>query len=263
MASPQPTIACNPDEATAESSQVGRLSVRAPPFWKSNPKSWFMTLESQFVLAHISSDQTKFHHVVAAVAPEILDQISDFMENPPISNRYEGLKARLIAIFAESDESRLRRLLSRMDPGDKKPSHLLNEMRSLGGSAVSSEVLKTLWMQQLPTSIQSILAGSSEPLNKMADLADKIADIVQPHVCTVQASPPETPSPRSSDRISRLERGLERLTREVRSRSKSRTRPKRTEAGPTPTNPGTCWYHRKFKDKAEKCTKPCSFLPGN
>ncbi|XP_066151499.1 uncharacterized protein [Euwallacea fornicatus] len=264
IASLQLTVVPNLDEATTGLSQVGRFSVRAPPFWKSNPKTWFRTLESQFALAHITVDHTKYHHVVATVDSEILDQISDFLDNPPTSNRYEGIKARLIALFAESDESRLRKLLSRMDPGDKKPSLLLNEMRSLGGSAVSSEVLKILWTQQLPTSTQSILAGSSEPLDKMANLADKIADIVQPHACTVQALPPaETPFPRTADRMSRLERAVEQLTREVRSRSKSRTWPKRTEVGPTPANSGTCWYHQKFKDKAKKCVKPCSFLQEN
>ncbi|XP_066260988.1 uncharacterized protein [Euwallacea similis] len=261
MATSQPATVPDPEEESSITSQVSRLSIRAPPFWKTNPKTWFRTLEAQFALAHITVDLTKYHHVIATIDSEILDQVSDCMDNPPSNGKYEGIKHRLISLFAESDEKRLRKLLSQVELGDKKPSHLLNEMRSLGGAAVSPEILKTLWMQHLSTSIQPILAGSSEPLDKMANLADKIHEIVQPQTYSVQVSGKEAQAPQLIERISRLEQSMERLKPIRRSRSKSRTR--RTETRSPSADPGVCWYHQRFRDKARQCAKPCSYQQEN
>jgi len=41
--------------------QVNRISIKVPPFWKVDPKLWFIQLEAQFELAHITVDQTKYN----------------------------------------------------------------------------------------------------------------------------------------------------------------------------------------------------------
>ncbi|GFY71318.1 uncharacterized protein TNIN_379921 [Trichonephila inaurata madagascariensis] len=45
--------------------QVYRVSPKLPPFWADKPAVCFAQAESQFALAHITSDATKFHYIVA------------------------------------------------------------------------------------------------------------------------------------------------------------------------------------------------------
>ena len=42
---------------------IDRVSVKIPPFWRKDPEMWFAQVETQFVLAGRTSDETKFNHV--------------------------------------------------------------------------------------------------------------------------------------------------------------------------------------------------------
>lgn len=243
--------------------QVNRVSIKPPPFWKVDPKVWFLQLEAQFQIANITADLTKFNYVVSAIDSEVLSQVMDVLNAPPASGKYDAIKDKLISVYSDSNEQRLRRLLSGLELGDKKPSQLLNEMKRLGGTSVPDELLSTLWTQRLPTQIQSVLATSSDSLCNLAKMADKIAEIEQPRTCAVsesanlvetvqqlvrevaalkisfQSAPPSPPSPFHSAR--------------PRSRSTSTNRESRK-------NNGTCWYHNRFKDAARKCVAPCIYF---
>jgi len=90
---------------------------------------------------------------------------------------YEALKRRLIERFSESEELWLKKLLSDIELGDQRPSHLLSEMRELASGKVSDELLKTLWLQRLPTQVKIILAASGDSLVNLACMADKITEV--------------------------------------------------------------------------------------
>lgn len=166
---------------------VSKVAIKPSPFWKSDPKLWFIQLEAQFELSHIVLDSTKYNHVLSAIDTDILTQVTDFLINPPQLGKYERIKNRLISIFSDSSEKKLRKLLSETSLGDRKPSQLLNEMTRLGGSSVSQEILKTLWLQHLPTQIQSVLEASSDSLENLSKMANKIAEIEQPQSFAVAA----------------------------------------------------------------------------
>ncbi|GBN46159.1 hypothetical protein AVEN_200213-1 [Araneus ventricosus] len=61
-------------------SEVSRIAVKVPPFWRENPAIWFSQLESQFVTSGIVQDSTKYHTVVASVETEILSQANGAIE---------------------------------------------------------------------------------------------------------------------------------------------------------------------------------------
>ncbi|GBN74256.1 hypothetical protein AVEN_76641-1 [Araneus ventricosus] len=61
--------------------------------------------------------------------------------------------------------------------GDKKPPRLLEEMRNLAAVKVSEGVLRTIWMQRLPTSIQQILSVSNDNLDVLSLIADKVNEV--------------------------------------------------------------------------------------
>jgi len=135
---------------------------------------------------------TKCYHVITAVDTEILTQVFDIIQTPPDNNKYDTLKTRLVSIYTDSEEKKLRKLLSEVEFGDRQPSTLLNEMQRLGEEALSSELLKSLWLQHLPIAMQSCLAVTSGTVEELSKLADKIGGIGEPRVVAAVASDPTT-----------------------------------------------------------------------
>ncbi|XP_071043392.1 uncharacterized protein [Parasteatoda tepidariorum] len=131
-------------------------------------------IESQFTLAGVTSESTKFHHVVPALQPEELAIISDIVISPPVYEPFTAFKKRLCAQYAESEAQRLKDLISGMQLGDRRPSGQLLEMRNKAGARINDELLKFLFLQGLPTNVQRILAISNDNLDKLAEMAGGI-----------------------------------------------------------------------------------------
>ncbi|GFW74946.1 retrovirus-related Pol polyprotein from transposon opus [Trichonephila clavipes] len=113
--------------------------------------------ESNFALSAITNDQTKYNNIIAAINPETLSSVADILFEPPAANKFKALKERLIAEFSDSENKQIRKLLSELQLGDDKPSHLLRKMRVLAPDAsLNDDFLKTLWLQRLPSEMQSI-----------------------------------------------------------------------------------------------------------
>lgn len=184
----------------------------------------------------------------------------------------------MIEAYTDSQERQLRKLLNELELGDKRASQLLREMKTLAGSQINEEVLKTLWLQRLPTHIQLVLSASEGvTLSKMAEVADKLQEIQSYSNSTGSISTltknteiPVVPTPRDFDAVSKLQdlytqiatlstridqlvddkgrsRSLQRRWTPCR-RSNSRVR-------------GYCFYHERFGKKARKCKSPCTFKP--
>jgi len=259
----------NDQPTTPDTTMVNRVTIKPPPFWKGDPAIWFAQIEAQFALSGITNDTTKYFHVISAVDTGILSQVADIIQTPPATEKYDTLKTRLIDISTDSKDKKLRKLLSDVELGDRKPSVLLNEMQRLGGNALSNELLKSLWLQHLPVTTQSCLAVTKGSLDELARLADQVAEIGQPR--SVAAV--------SSDKTAELlqtlikevaELKLERQSRSDKafqprsqSRSKSRSRYRQWEQ----PRDDLCFYHTNFKMKAKKCVEPCkhytTFKPEN
>ncbi|KAG0432834.1 hypothetical protein HPB47_020462 [Ixodes persulcatus] len=72
---------------------VAAVAVRLPPYWDRNQRVWFLQVESQFHLAHITSQERKYHH-----------------------NPYDQLKAALLQRTEASERTRWQQLLSAEEP---------------------------------------------------------------------------------------------------------------------------------------------------
>ena len=55
----------------ASGGYVGRVSVKPPVFYRSNPGVWFRQMESQFVHAGITNVERKFHHILAEIPEDV------------------------------------------------------------------------------------------------------------------------------------------------------------------------------------------------
>lgn len=259
--------------STNPAAEISNVTVRAPPFWRANPALWFCQLEAQFQMNRITSDRTRYYSVVAAIESTVLHQVSDLVLNPPQDNLYASLKARLLEVFAESEQSRLKKLLGELDLADQKPSYLLREMRNLAGASISADILKTLWLQRLPLNIQAILAVSSEDLDRLTIMADKIFETsAGSEIHKVNIKPNDNVSLESQ--VANLTRQISELRSEFsrrdsynqnssnRSRSRSKTphNLKRDQSNQSSSSkPKLCWYHFKFGNNAKSCIGHCEF----
>lgn len=255
--------------AKDEEPQINAVRVRVQPFWRENPALWFKQLQAQFELSRITADRTKYNILVSNMESSVLNQVSDIIANPPLIDMYETLKARLLECYSDSEQSRLKKLLNNLSIGNRKPSHLLREMRELAGNDFGNSAIKSLWLQRLPPQMQAILSISDDNLDKLASMADKISDVSTTDIFSVTSTSNSTTnndrfvkqSQDIIDQIAALTKRVDNMCR-MRSRSRSQSNSKyrfRSKSNQNQNNKDICWYHSNYGDKAKKCIPPCTF----
>lgn len=271
------------EDATVENElHIQKIGIKVPPFWHDCPEIWFAQIEAQFYIGKITSDNAKFNTVVASIESKVLGQVREAVLNPPNTDKYKFLKDLLISLYSDSEQSKIRKLLSEMSLGDQKPSQLLTEMKRLGGTAVTDEFMKTLWLSNLPQQTKAILSTNDVELSQLAILADKIMEVSQVSVQGIERSAnleKTDPSTSSIDRrIESLTRVVEKLAKQSRRRRKSssssssdtNSRSRSSHRGNSNSKRSNtpakvqrkydfCWYHYRFGNAATKCVDPCKF----
>ncbi|RLU21744.1 hypothetical protein DMN91_006120 [Ooceraea biroi] len=242
-------------------------NVRLPTFWKKRPALWFIQLESEFTAYRVHSDDIKFSAIIRHLDEETMTAVADALESPPASDKYTHLKSVLIERFTDSQEKQLRKLLLGIELGEKKPSVLLREMRTLSGANATDGLLRTLWIQRLPERIQELLTMFDEAsLTKLADCADKAWEHSTHSVATtLNVTPSDNALQTLTQQVQELIKSVTALqTRDRDESSKwklSRSRQRSTNRSKTPQRGGECYYHRRFGNKARKCEPLCSAQP--
>jgi len=221
----------------------------------------------QFALANVTQDATKFYYVISHLDNKYAAEVEDVITNPPPTDRYERINAELIRCLSLSEEQRVRQVLMHEEMGDRRPTQFFRQLRTLAGPSVTSDFLRTLWTNRLPPDIQAIIATQAQvSLDDEAKLADKIAEVTPP-LCVVRVFS-------SGDDICTLTARIDELARQVAAISTNPSRPRsplqtrrHARRSPRPTGrssaPDTCWYHRRFKERAKRCTAPCTWHQGN
>lgn len=257
---PVPNVQANALPDAQPNNNVNAVKIRVPPFWKNDPQLWFLQLEAQFALSNIVSDLTKFNTVVGNIEPNFLDSVKDIIRNPPANNRYETIKTRLTKNFEESDNNKIKSLLTELTLGDRKPSELLHKMQDLSCGKVGDDLLQILWLQRLPNNIQSVLACSADPLQTLATMADKIFETSNNTSINAIAGSSNTNSD-LVDMIHKIEDKINNLNKKIgmsRPRTESKS-PKRSNNDSSTDD--ICWFHKTHGLKARKpCNSPCNFL---
>ncbi|KOC65240.1 hypothetical protein WH47_09819, partial [Habropoda laboriosa] len=136
-------------------------------FWVDKPEIWFYQVEAQFHICNITQEDTKFNYLVAQLEPKYIENIWDII-NGNRSNKYTSAKQRLLSIFKESENKRIKRLITGMELGDMKSTQLLRKMRSLGDTDdISDKVLRTLWLEKMPNHVRSVLIVKRRNVRKI------------------------------------------------------------------------------------------------
>ncbi|XP_064468654.1 uncharacterized protein LOC135382311 [Ornithodoros turicata] len=176
-------------EDSPATSQVNHIAVRLPPFWPANPYIWFVQAECQFQLAGITTQATRYQHVVSSLPPEVASDVADILCALMGTTPYDTLKAAIIKRTTASERRRFQQLLSGEDLGDRRPSQFLRHLQGLLGDRAATfdeSFLKELFLQRLPSAVQMILATASTlSLSELALHVDKIMEVAQPSVCAL------------------------------------------------------------------------------
>ena len=254
---------------------VTTVSVKIPPFWPADPVVCFAQVEAQFATRNITSQRTQFDHVVAALSNKFATEVRDIILSPPEVDAYSKLKDLLIKQTAASERKRLQLLSLRRN------SATGSLHKSYGGCSSS-------WVTLLAPNRTTLSYGkyfsSGSPamfarcwpplgtlsLNTLADMADKMLEVAPPTMSSLvspaTAPTPTPPTPASSE-VAQLRSEISELRQLISSLQLSTGRPSRSHScshsrsrasSPGPSS-GLCWYHRRFGDKANKCTSPCSW----
>ncbi|GFY73083.1 uncharacterized protein TNIN_176951 [Trichonephila inaurata madagascariensis] len=95
-----------------DSSNVERIALRLPVFWRNNVALWVRQCDNAFkvkVLSQITQDETKYAALVSKLDSETLSHVSDIILSPPAANKYKTLSDRLIREFADSEHQKVKK----------------------------------------------------------------------------------------------------------------------------------------------------------
>ncbi|XP_038116786.1 uncharacterized protein LOC119768990 [Culex quinquefasciatus] len=216
----------NLTEAPAASAAV---AVKLPDFWKSDPAMWFAQAESQFVLAGVNKDETKFHHIVAKIDQTVICHVADLVRKPPATGKYNAIKERLIARFELTDAGACFRTQGR---------------RLAAENAV---------LQRLPANIRGVLSINDGSLSKLAEMGDKMTELV-PQTSAVKTLAVPDSQESLADQVAALTAELQRMKAQGPDRRRPRSVSRKRDDEST-----ICWYHRKYGSQADRCRSPCKF----
>ena len=104
--------------------------------------------------------------MLSALDYQVICKVQHIIRNPG-NQTYQTLKQALIKLYKISDDNRFDRLLHQTDLGDRKPTELLSELRTLLGESCNvgtdlDKLLRKLFLNRLPPQVRLFLAGSPQ-----------------------------------------------------------------------------------------------------
>ncbi|GFT41685.1 hypothetical protein TNCV_4707761, partial [Trichonephila clavipes] len=112
-----------------ETVEVARIALRLPPFWKSNLFVYGLRNATMHSFSGISSDDTKYSALVANLDAETLSYVSDIVLALRAVTNITLSRSGSSPNLATRGLKKIKKLLTDLQLGDEKPSHLLRKMK--------------------------------------------------------------------------------------------------------------------------------------
>ncbi|BHF61906.1 hypothetical protein SprV_0100488600 [Sparganum proliferum] len=149
----------------APAQSLHAINFTLPEFWQHAPEPYFIRIESAFYSANVTKELAKCHKLVEVLPASVISQVQSLQSYPLADVPYSTLKAEILQFNSVSDRQRYHKLLKEESLGDRKPSELLHQMRSLlGDMQVDDKFVKEMFLERLPADVQTILASGSQDL---------------------------------------------------------------------------------------------------
>ncbi|XP_076235102.1 uncharacterized protein LOC143179674 [Calliopsis andreniformis] len=242
---------------------------KIPGFFREDLALWFYQVEASFRTSRIANERTRADTIIAALDSEIIASFRDLVTSPNLTNPYSQIKERILATYSASSESRLRKLLKGQVLTDGKPTQILMRLRNLDDERCSESVIRSIFLDQLPSQCRAILAASKiTELLEIASLANQIVEAtnVGPNYAAPvsgAATPPtlEAKVDKLMAELAKLTTQVERLSKDgkYRGRARARSQSRRDDKRSSSENRELCWAHRKFGSDARMCKGNCGW----
>jgi hypothetical protein len=231
-------------------------NVRLPAFWKQSPRYWFTHAESVFANHRVNTNTSRVNFVIGALDEEGVRTVGDLL-GPTAS--YDTIRTRLIDAYDLPKSVRFREIVKPGGMGDRRPSQLLRDMRSVMPAGIGEDALKEFWLQKLPSSVMAIISSLDGPLDSLATRADRV----------MEATSPQSVDAFSKDQITELAGAVSALSQQVQSLTKivnsSKDAPQQRQRSQTQwvaQQPAqACFYHERYGSVVRKYRPPCNYKP--
>ncbi|GBP11409.1 hypothetical protein EVAR_92919_1 [Eumeta japonica] len=97
------------------------VHARVPDFWDYQARLWFAQFEAVVINQRLP-DIARDNLVAEKLSKAAIQQICDILLAPPVTEKYNTMKTRLLAVYEESETRQLQKLLSEVKIGDERPS---------------------------------------------------------------------------------------------------------------------------------------------
>lgn len=154
--------------------------IDLPP-WTGNTgtqvEGWLEAVDLIFD-THDCDEKARFRALLSRIPIEIQQSLDPaFKTKATFKEKYDSFKDAVKSRFAASDTSRINELLSQCTLGNKRPSHLLQEMRNKAKEHATDSMLESLWAQRLPDKARrAVAAAISAGLDEKAKIADAVVE---------------------------------------------------------------------------------------
>ena len=241
----QAVIAANAQQQQPAAQHLVNAVVKLPPFWPLRPVEWFLQAESVFITSHITSERTRFHHVLQQLPQETITTALDLIKNQAtLADPYTRLKNKLTHTFGKTKYQMCDELLDMPALGSGKPSLLMSNMLALlPDGDTPGTLFLCMFLRRLPDFMRRQLkAGRYETTDEMARAATGIHAATQPSGNSRHQSPAARHSGGNRDQ---------------RQRSPS---PRRRQLKDYPIGNTLCPYHWAFGRLAKSCRPNCAWI---
>ena len=136
------------------------INLKLPSLWEDDIELWLAAVDHQFILSNICTEQRCFSAMLGALDYQVIRKVQHIIRNPG-NQPYQTLKQVLIKLYKISDDNRFDRLPHQTDLGDRIPSELLSESRTLLGESCSdnadlNKLLHKLFLDKLPPQVRLV-----------------------------------------------------------------------------------------------------------
>ena len=124
-----------------QSSDAYAVSIKIPHPRKSDKETGLLVVEHQFAAKGIIAEKTKFDHVVASLAEDLVAGLRHIIVSQPAKNPYTVLKSSLIQQSAITGMQRYDALFNEEELSDERPLQLLQRREALSVNQDVSEFI--------------------------------------------------------------------------------------------------------------------------